>query len=168
MIPERGQVVIRVGNRDVQVQRGDARHSPYIEALITRETGPDNTALRTVLTFVASLSAGRPALTFGYMPTKKGTLQMTTASSLSRKVRFVLQYLITNFFRIETVVSVRAATSSHKLPPVTYADSCKLVHYDNDVNPGFHYPQGLRPLPPAPSLGEWAVEELSHGALALS
>eukprot|EP00959_Pyramimonas_sp_CCMP1952_P303119 6342548-Pyramimonas_sp.AAC.1 len=69
--PESGQVIIRVGNRDVQVQRGDAGHSLYIEALIAREIGSDNTALRTVLAVVSSLSAGRPALTFGYVPTKK-------------------------------------------------------------------------------------------------
>eukprot|EP00959_Pyramimonas_sp_CCMP1952_P288330 6029262-Pyramimonas_sp.AAC.1 len=35
--PERGQVIIRVGSRDVQVQCGDARHSLYIEALIARD-----------------------------------------------------------------------------------------------------------------------------------
>eukprot|EP00959_Pyramimonas_sp_CCMP1952_P400021 8381090-Pyramimonas_sp.AAC.1 len=29
-------------------------------------------------------------------------------------------------------------------------------------------PQWLRPLPPAPSLREWAMEKLSHEALALS
>eukprot|EP00959_Pyramimonas_sp_CCMP1952_P120190 2513037-Pyramimonas_sp.AAC.1 len=83
--PERGQVIIRVGNRDVQVQCCDARHSLYIEALTARAIGSDNTALRTVLTFVASLSAGRPALTTGYAPTKKGTLHMTSASRLSPK-----------------------------------------------------------------------------------
>eukprot|EP00959_Pyramimonas_sp_CCMP1952_P262632 5491738-Pyramimonas_sp.AAC.1 len=82
--PERGQVS-RVENRDVQVQYGDARHSLYIEALIAREIGSDTTALRTALTFVASLPAGRPAMTFGYIPTKKGTLQMTSASRLSPK-----------------------------------------------------------------------------------
>eukprot|EP00959_Pyramimonas_sp_CCMP1952_P316342 6621365-Pyramimonas_sp.AAC.1 len=60
--PEIGQVIIRVDSRDVQVQYGDARHSLYIEALIAREIGSDNTALRTAFTFVASLSAGRPAL----------------------------------------------------------------------------------------------------------
>eukprot|EP00959_Pyramimonas_sp_CCMP1952_P328212 6871524-Pyramimonas_sp.AAC.1 len=122
--PERGQVIIRVGNRDVQVHYGDARHSLYIEALIARETGCDNTALRTVLTFVASLSAGRPALTFGYVPTEKGALQMTTASRLSPKVHLALQHIIRNFFRIENVVPVRFAKSIHKLPPVTYAGSC--------------------------------------------
>eukprot|EP00959_Pyramimonas_sp_CCMP1952_P333367 6980521-Pyramimonas_sp.AAC.1 len=63
----------------------DASHSLYIEALIAREVGSDNTALRTVSTFVASLSAGRPALTFGHVPAKKDTLQMTTASRLSLK-----------------------------------------------------------------------------------
>eukprot|EP00959_Pyramimonas_sp_CCMP1952_P071056 1483443-Pyramimonas_sp.AAC.1 len=34
--PERGQVIIRVGNRDVQVQYGDAGHSLNIEALVAR------------------------------------------------------------------------------------------------------------------------------------
>eukprot|EP00959_Pyramimonas_sp_CCMP1952_P192596 4027210-Pyramimonas_sp.AAC.1 len=63
--PERGQVIIRVGKRDVQAKCGDARHSLYIEALVAREIGSDDTALRTMLTFVASISAGGPALTFG-------------------------------------------------------------------------------------------------------
>eukprot|EP00959_Pyramimonas_sp_CCMP1952_P144158 3017887-Pyramimonas_sp.AAC.1 len=113
----RGQVIIRVGNRDVQVQHGDARQSLYTEALIAREIGSDNTALRTMLAFVASLSAGRPALTFGYVATKKCALQMTTASRLSPNVHLALQHLISNFFRIENVVSVILATSIHKLPP---------------------------------------------------
>eukprot|EP00959_Pyramimonas_sp_CCMP1952_P053438 1117968-Pyramimonas_sp.AAC.1 len=81
--PDRGQVIIRVGSRDVQVQYGDARHSLNIDALMARELGSDNTALGTALTFVASLPAGRPAMTFGYVPAKKGTLQMTSASRLS-------------------------------------------------------------------------------------
>eukprot|EP00959_Pyramimonas_sp_CCMP1952_P345732 7240438-Pyramimonas_sp.AAC.1 len=100
--------------------------------------GSDSPALRAVLTFLASLSAGRPALTFGYVPTKEGTLLMTSASRLSPKVHCALQYLIRNFFRIENVVSVRLAKSIHKLLLVASADSCTLVHYDNDVNPGFH------------------------------
>eukprot|EP00959_Pyramimonas_sp_CCMP1952_P358546 7507290-Pyramimonas_sp.AAC.1 len=89
---------------------------------MAREIGSDNTALRTVLTFAASLSAGRHASTFGYVPTRKGTLQMAAASCLSPKVHVAL-----------------LAESIHKLPPVTYADSCTLVHCDNDVNPGLHY-----------------------------
>eukprot|EP00959_Pyramimonas_sp_CCMP1952_P052023 1087414-Pyramimonas_sp.AAC.1 len=40
--PDWGQVIVRFGNRDVQVQRGDAGHSLYIEALITREIGSDS------------------------------------------------------------------------------------------------------------------------------
>eukprot|EP00959_Pyramimonas_sp_CCMP1952_P294059 6150410-Pyramimonas_sp.AAC.1 len=63
---------------------------------------------------------------------------MTSASSISPKVHLALQHLIRICFRIENVVSVRLAKSIHKLPPVTYADSCTVVHYDNDVNPGFH------------------------------
>eukprot|EP00959_Pyramimonas_sp_CCMP1952_P360228 7543172-Pyramimonas_sp.AAC.1 len=66
--------MIRVGSREVQVQCGDVRHSLYIEALIARGIGSDNAALRTALTFVASLLARGPAMTFGYVPTKKGTL----------------------------------------------------------------------------------------------
>eukprot|EP00959_Pyramimonas_sp_CCMP1952_P097797 2043894-Pyramimonas_sp.AAC.1 len=72
-----------MGNRDVQAQCDDARHSLYIEALIAREVGSDNTALQIALTFVASLSAGGPAMTVGYVPTKKGILQMTSAGRLS-------------------------------------------------------------------------------------
>eukprot|EP00959_Pyramimonas_sp_CCMP1952_P267936 5601967-Pyramimonas_sp.AAC.1 len=75
--PDRGQVIMRVGNRDVQVQCGDARRALYIEALIARDTGSDNAAGRTALTFIASLPAGRPGITFGDFPTKEGTLQMT-------------------------------------------------------------------------------------------
>eukprot|EP00959_Pyramimonas_sp_CCMP1952_P264208 5524974-Pyramimonas_sp.AAC.1 len=64
---------------------------------------------------------------------------MTTASHLSPKVQLALQYLIRNLSRIENVVSVRLAKSTHKLPPVTCADSCTWVHCDNDVTPGLHY-----------------------------
>eukprot|EP00959_Pyramimonas_sp_CCMP1952_P184978 3867714-Pyramimonas_sp.AAC.1 len=64
---------------------------------------------------------------------------MTAASRLSPKVHLALHYLIRNFFRIENVVSVRLAKSIHELPAFTYADSCTLVYYGNDVNPGFHY-----------------------------
>eukprot|EP00959_Pyramimonas_sp_CCMP1952_P458341 9476468-Pyramimonas_sp.AAC.1 len=54
--------------------------SLLIEALITRDIGSDNTQLRTALAFMASLPAGRPAMTLGYPPTKQGMLQMTSAS----------------------------------------------------------------------------------------
>ena len=50
-----------------------------------------------------------------------------------------LQFLVRNYFRIENVVAIRLAKSIHKLPAVTCAESCTLVHYDNDVTPGFHY-----------------------------
>eukprot|EP00959_Pyramimonas_sp_CCMP1952_P152127 3182994-Pyramimonas_sp.AAC.1 len=64
---------------------------------------------------------------------------MASASRLSPKVHLALQYRIRNFFRIENVVSVGLAKSIHKLPPVACVDSCALVQYANDVNPGFHY-----------------------------
>eukprot|EP00959_Pyramimonas_sp_CCMP1952_P131888 2757516-Pyramimonas_sp.AAC.1 len=75
---------------------------------------------------------------FGDVPTKKVTLQMTSASRLSPKVNLALQNLTRNFFRIENVVSVRLAKSARELPSAAYADSCTLVHSDNDVNPCFH------------------------------
>eukprot|EP00959_Pyramimonas_sp_CCMP1952_P083818 1752832-Pyramimonas_sp.AAC.1 len=119
--PDRGQVIVRVGNAmsSVSNQRNWLRQR----------------CTTTVLTVVASLPAKRPAMTLGYVPTKKGMLQKTSASRLAPKGTLDLQYLIRNFFRIESVVSVRSATNIHKLPPVAYADSCTLVHYDNDVNP---------------------------------
>eukprot|EP00959_Pyramimonas_sp_CCMP1952_P468199 9492810-Pyramimonas_sp.AAC.1 len=67
---------------------------------------------------------------------------MTSVSCLSPNTHLALQYLTRNFFRIENVGSVRLAKSIHKLPPVTYADSCTLVHHDVDVKPGFHYDEG--------------------------
>eukprot|EP00959_Pyramimonas_sp_CCMP1952_P096029 2007705-Pyramimonas_sp.AAC.1 len=94
--------------------------------------GSGSAALRTVLAFIASQPAGRSAMTCGCPPTEKGMLQMTGASRLSPTVHLARQYLIRNFFRIENVVSVRLAESIHELPPVTYADSCTLVHNDND------------------------------------
>eukprot|EP00959_Pyramimonas_sp_CCMP1952_P296733 6207931-Pyramimonas_sp.AAC.1 len=99
----------------------------YIEALLVREIGYDSAALRTVLTFVASLLAGGPAMIRGSVPTKKGTLQMTSASRQSLRN-----------FCIKNVVSVSLAKSVHELPRVAYAGSCTLVLYDNDVNPGLH------------------------------
>eukprot|EP00959_Pyramimonas_sp_CCMP1952_P258801 5410254-Pyramimonas_sp.AAC.1 len=64
---------------------------------------------------------------------------MTRASRPSPEVHLVLQCLIRNFSRIENVVSVGLTKSIHRLPPVEYADSGARVHYDSDVNPGFHY-----------------------------
>eukprot|EP00959_Pyramimonas_sp_CCMP1952_P055758 1165178-Pyramimonas_sp.AAC.2 len=87
------------------------------EAATFREIGSDNTALRTVLKFAVSLPAGRPAMTCGYVPTKKGMLQMTSAGRLFPEVHLALQYLIRNLFRIENVVSGRLAKSIHELPP---------------------------------------------------
>eukprot|EP00959_Pyramimonas_sp_CCMP1952_P325836 6820455-Pyramimonas_sp.AAC.1 len=58
-----------------------------------------------------------------------GALQVTSASRVSPNVHLALQHVIRSFFRIEGVVSVR----------LTYADSCTLLHYDNDGAPGFHY-----------------------------
>eukprot|EP00959_Pyramimonas_sp_CCMP1952_P460732 9480377-Pyramimonas_sp.AAC.1 len=69
--PGRGQVIARVGNRDVQVLHGDARHSLHIKALVTREIGPGNAGLLRVVACIASLLAGRPAMAFGHLPTKR-------------------------------------------------------------------------------------------------
>eukprot|EP00959_Pyramimonas_sp_CCMP1952_P192603 4027368-Pyramimonas_sp.AAC.1 len=111
--PGRGPVIIRVGSHDVQVHCGDAGHSLYIEALIAMEIGSGNTALWTMLTFVASLHAGGPAMIFGCVPTKKGMLQMTSASRLSPKE-----------YPRATSVSLRRQLQ---------------VHYHSDVDSGFHY-----------------------------
>eukprot|EP00959_Pyramimonas_sp_CCMP1952_P133250 2785801-Pyramimonas_sp.AAC.1 len=91
----------------------DAR-SLHIEALNTREIGSDNAAVRTVLAIVVGLPAGKLAMTFGYLPTENGVLQMTKTSSVSK----------TSVERI------------HGIFPAAYAECCTLVHYDNCVNPG--------------------------------
>ena len=75
----------------------------------------------------------------GYLPNQQGNLRKTTASQLSPKVHMALQFLVRNYFCIENVVAIRFAKSVSKLPAVTYAESCALVHYDRDVTPGFHY-----------------------------
>ena len=111
----------------------------YVEALLTREMGMDNTAMRTVLTFIAGLGAGKPALTFGYLPDSKGSLRTTDASKLNPRIHMALQFLVRNYFRVDNVVAVRLAKSVHKLAPIKYATGCTLIHYDNDVSPAFHY-----------------------------
>eukprot|EP00959_Pyramimonas_sp_CCMP1952_P248993 5205011-Pyramimonas_sp.AAC.1 len=58
----------------------DARHALYIECLLTREPGMDNMAMRTVLTYVAHLGAGKPAKVFGYLPYYKGSLNLSDDS----------------------------------------------------------------------------------------
>eukprot|EP00959_Pyramimonas_sp_CCMP1952_P212542 4447210-Pyramimonas_sp.AAC.2 len=63
---------------------------------------------------------------------------MTSARRLSPKVHLALQYLISfnaKIFRAENAVAVGRAENFQGLPPVTHADSCSLVHYDNDLNP---------------------------------
>ena len=50
-----------------------------------------------------------------------------------------LQLLVRNYFWIENVVAIRLAENISKLPAVTDAERCTLVHYDNDATPGFHY-----------------------------
>eukprot|EP00959_Pyramimonas_sp_CCMP1952_P322143 6740882-Pyramimonas_sp.AAC.1 len=69
-------------------------HFTFIEALVTREIGSGSAALQTVLACIASLSAGRPAMTIGCLPTSNGVLPMTSASRLSPQVHFALSYLI--------------------------------------------------------------------------
>eukprot|EP00959_Pyramimonas_sp_CCMP1952_P286272 5986203-Pyramimonas_sp.AAC.1 len=75
---------------------------------------------------MASLPAGRCPMTFGYLPTKRGVLQMTSARRLSPEAHVDLQYLIGSLFRIANVVPVRLAKSIHELSLVTYADSGTL------------------------------------------
>ena len=137
--PDRGQAIIRSGNRDIIVQYPDLRHTLYVDVLVVRELGSDNMAMRTVVTFIAGLAAGQPAITFGCIPDQRGNLRQAVGSKMHPKVHLALQYLIRNYFRIENVVAVRLAKSVHRLPQFPQADSCTLIHYDNDVTPGFHY-----------------------------
>ena len=96
-MPERGHVAVKVGGREILVQYPDLRYTLYVEAVLTQDIGSDNVALKTVLAFIASLPAGQPAMTFGYLPNKQGDLRQTTASRLSPNVHLALQFLIRNY-----------------------------------------------------------------------
>eukprot|EP00959_Pyramimonas_sp_CCMP1952_P165290 3455246-Pyramimonas_sp.AAC.1 len=83
----------------------DARHPLYIECLLTRELGMDNMAMKTVLTYVAHLGAGKPAKVFGYIPDYKGNLNLSDDSKVHPRVHLALQYPVRNYFRVERVVA---------------------------------------------------------------
>eukprot|EP00959_Pyramimonas_sp_CCMP1952_P130278 2724152-Pyramimonas_sp.AAC.1 len=117
----------------------DARHTLYIACLLTRKLGMDSMAMQTALTYVAHLGAGKPAKVFGYIPDYKGNLNLSDDSKFHPRVHLALQYLVRNYFRVERVVAVRLVKSVLNLPSVKYATGSTLIHYDNDVNPAFHY-----------------------------
>eukprot|EP00959_Pyramimonas_sp_CCMP1952_P272525 5697598-Pyramimonas_sp.AAC.1 len=117
----------------------DARHTLYIECLLTREHGMDNMAMQTALAYVAHLGAGIPAKVFGYIPDYEGNSIFSDDSKFHPRVHLALQYLVRNYFRVERVVAVRLAKSESNLPAEKYATGSTLIHYDNDVNPAFHY-----------------------------
>eukprot|EP00959_Pyramimonas_sp_CCMP1952_P399263 8366094-Pyramimonas_sp.AAC.2 len=76
---------------------------------------------------------------FGFAPTQRGNLQLTTASHMNPKVHLALQFLSRNYFRLENVIAVRLAKSVDKLPACAPATGSTLIYYDNDVTPAFHY-----------------------------
>eukprot|EP00959_Pyramimonas_sp_CCMP1952_P337157 7060454-Pyramimonas_sp.AAC.1 len=99
----------------------------------------DNVAMKTVLTCVAHPGAGKPAKVFGYIPDYNGNLNLSDDSKIHPRVHLALQYLVRNYFRVKRVVALRLAKSVPNLPSVKYASGSTLIHYDNDVNPAFHY-----------------------------
>ena len=72
-----GQLVVRAGTREINVQYPDARHTLYVEAILTRELGMGNLAINPVINCVAGLPSGRAPVTFGYLPDHEGNLRMT-------------------------------------------------------------------------------------------
>eukprot|EP00959_Pyramimonas_sp_CCMP1952_P137919 2886924-Pyramimonas_sp.AAC.1 len=106
---------------------------------MVKEVGSGHTALRTVVEFIAGLQAGRASMMFGFVPTQRGNLQITTASQINPKVHLALQFLIRNYFRLENVIAVRLAKSVRKLPACDPATGSTLIYYDNDVTPAFRY-----------------------------
>ena len=57
--PDRGQLVVRAGPREINVQYPDARHTLYVEALLTRELGMDNLAMNTVINYISDYRLAR-------------------------------------------------------------------------------------------------------------
>eukprot|EP00959_Pyramimonas_sp_CCMP1952_P209152 4375182-Pyramimonas_sp.AAC.1 len=96
-------------------------------------------AMQTVLTYVAHLGGGKPAKVFGHIPGYKGNLNLSDDSKFHPRVHLALQYLVRDYFRVESVVAVRLAKSVLNLPAVKYATGSTLIHYDNDANPAFRY-----------------------------
>ena len=89
-MPDRRQVVVRAGTREVSVQYPDVRHTLYVDALVLRELGSDNAAMRSVITFIAGLAAGQPAITFGCAPDSRGNLRITVGGKMHPKVHLAL------------------------------------------------------------------------------
>eukprot|EP00959_Pyramimonas_sp_CCMP1952_P422891 8858746-Pyramimonas_sp.AAC.1 len=71
---------------------------------------------------------------------------MRSASRVSPKVHIAVQYIVRNSSRSKTLFLFGLTKSKHKLPPVTYADSGTLLHYDINVNPYFHHETEGAPL----------------------
>ena len=138
--PERGQVICKAGGREIVVQYPDARLTLYLDVYFTKTMGMDNTAMRTLLTYISNLPAGKAPEVFGQvLATDGSTWRLTAASRRAPKIHLALQYLTRNFFRVSNVVSIRLGKGLHRVPKCEYADGSVLIHYTNDVNPDFHY-----------------------------
>ena len=137
--PERGQVICKVGEREIAVQYPDARCTLFTEVLIAGlpHDGPSNgDAMHIVLRYIAELPAGTPAEAFGYA-ISGGSYHLTTMSKKAPRIHLALQYLIRNVFQVANVVTVRLGKSVKKTQSCNYCDGCTLVYYHRDVNPEF-------------------------------
>ena len=138
--PDRGQVVVAHGNREIRVRYPDARLTLYVETLIMKEIGDEHGALDTILHYIETLPAGKTPETFGNTITKgSSTLQLSVASKRYPKVYLALQYVIRNFFRINDVLAVRLGKSVHKVSPCSQATRSVLVYYVSEADPYFHF-----------------------------
>jgi len=136
--PDRGQVVIHHGNREILVRYPDARLTLFIEAIFMGEVGMDNDAMDIILIYVSRLQAGKTPEVFGYFYVD-GKYNLTTASKKAPKVYMALQYVIRNFFRIQDVFAVRLGKSVHRVGKCEHAEKSTLIYYTCDNAPDFHY-----------------------------
>ena len=101
-----GQVIVRTpGRRELAVQYPDARPTLFLEVLMASIRGVDDTPVREVYDYCASLQPGRTPVTFGL---KEGTNKLIAISRSQPRIYMALQYMIQTYLGIPNIVAVRS------------------------------------------------------------
>ena len=140
--PERGRLICNHGNREIIVKYADARLTLFIAQIYAMELANDTDAMDLIIDYIGNLAHNKMPETFGYAVDKKGdafSFHLTSASKRAPKIYMALQYLVRNFFRIESVVAIRLGKGVRSVGKFHYADRSTLVYYSSDTDPDFRY-----------------------------
>lgn len=140
--PDRGQVVVQVGGRQLIVRYPDARLTLYVEAFLAREASHEDGAIHTVVNYIASLGPGKTPVTFGYIVSERGNAapqryRLTSASLSSPRIYMALQYLLRTFFQLSGIMAMRLGRGVHRTNKCPHATGSILIYYENDIAPDF-------------------------------